>query len=322
MTPAELARQVRLLELSTRRRVTEVFAGEYTSAFKGRGMEFAEVREYQPGDDVRFIDWNVTARTGRPFIKRFVEERELTVMLVVDLSGSFEFGTAPRGLEGHAGGEWSVLADGSKRALAAKVCALLAFAAVRSGDRVGLCAFTDRIEHYVPPRKGSRHALRLVRELLALEPVGRGTDLTPVADRLRRVLHRRSLIFAVSDFVMGTPEETAVLERSLRRLGGVGHASGGGHDVIAAVVRDRRDAELVAAGLIRVRDPETGRECVIDTSSRRVREAYARSHANSDAQLNRTLLGAGLRGGRSRVDLWTHQPPVHSLVELFHRRER
>jgi uncharacterized protein (DUF58 family) len=322
MTPAELARQVRLLELSTRRRVTEVFAGEYTSAFKGRGMEFSEVREYQPGDDVRFIDWNVTARSGKPFIKRFVEERELTVMLVVDLSGSFEFGTAPRGLEGHAGGEWSVLADGSKRALAAKVGALLAFAAVRSGDRVGLCAFTDRIEHYVPPRKGSRHALRLVRELLALEPVGRGTDLAPVADRFRRVLHRRSLIFVVSDFLPGTPDGTGALERSLRRLGGAGHARGGGHDVIAAVVRDRRDAELVAAGLVRVRDPETGREAVIDTSSRRVREAYAEAFRRSNAELDRALVGAGLRGGRARVDLWTHEPPVHSLVELFHRRER
>lgn len=322
MTPAELARQVRLLELSTRRRVTEVFAGEYTSAFKGRGMEFSEVREYQPGDDVRFIDWNVTARSGRPFIKRFVEERELTVMLVADLSGSFEFGTAQRGLEGAARGEWSVLADGSKRALAAKVCALLAFAAVRSGDRVGLCAFTDRVEHYVPPRKGSRHALRLVRELLALEPRGRGTDLAPAAERLRRVLHRRSLIFVVSDFISTAPDGASALARSLRRLGGIGHARGGGHDVIAAVARDRRDAELVAAGLIRVRDPETGREVVIDSSSRRVREAYAEAFRRADTQLDEALAGAGLRGGRSRVDLWTHEPPVHSLVELFHRRER
>ena len=324
MTPAELARQVRLLELSTRRRVTEVFAGEYTSAFKGRGMEFSEVREYQPGDDVRFIDWNVTARSGRPFIKRFVEERELTVMLVVDLSGSFEFGTAPRGLEGAAGGEWSVLADGSKRALAAKVGALLAFAAVRSGDRVGLCAFTDRIEHYVPPRKGSRHALRLVRELLALEPKGRGTDLGPVADRLRRVLHRRSLVFVVSDFTTASPEGPLSFEHSLRRLGQTGNSGGGrgGHDIIAAVVRDKRDAELVAAGLVRVRDPETGREAVIDTSSRRVREAYAEAFRKADGDLDRALRGAGLRGGRARVDLWTHQPPVHSLVELFHRRDR
>ncbi len=319
MTPAELARQVRLLELSTRRRVTEVFAGEYTSAFKGRGMEFAEVREYQPGDDVRFIDWNVTARTGRPFIKRFVEERELTVMLVVDLSGSFEFGTAPGGIEGHAGGEWSVLADGSKRAVAAKAAALLAFAAVRSGDRVGLCAFTDRIEHFVPPRKGSRHALRLVRELLALEPRGRETDLAPVADRLRRVLHRRSLIFVISDFL--APSEPRGFEASLRRLARAGGARGG-HDVIAAVVRDKRDAELVSAGLVRVRDPETGRETVIDTSSRRVRDAYKQAFDRADADLSRALIGAGLRGGRSRVDLWTHEQPVHSLVELFHRRER
>lgn len=328
MTPAELARQVRLLELSTRRRVTEVFAGEYTSAFKGRGMEFSEVREYQPGDDVRFIDWNVTARTGRPFIKRFVEERELTVMLVVDLSGSFDFGTAAttRGVTG----EWSVLADGSKRALAAKVCALLAFAAVRSGDRVGLCAFTDRVEHYVPPRKGARHALRLVRELLALERKGNGTDLEPVADRLRRVLHRRSLLFVVSDFVSTMQGNTNAkpFEDSLRRLAGAGRAggggggAGGGHDIIAAVVRDLRDAELVSAGMIRVRDPETGQERVLDTSSRRVRDAYTAAFRRAEGELEKALAGAGLRGGRSRVNLWTHEQPVHSLVELFHRRER
>lgn len=322
MLTEELMREVRRLQVRTRRRVEGLFAGEYHTAFKGRGIEFADVREYEPGDDVRAIDWNVTARAGHPFVKRFVEERELTVMLVADLSGSFEFGTAERGLEGTAGGEWSVLADGSKRALAAKACALLAFAAVRSGDRVGLCAFTDQVEHYVPPRKGSRHALRLVRELLALEPRGRGTDLAPVADRLRRVLHRRSLIFVISDFISSSPDGPSALERSLRRLGGIGHARGGGHDVVAAVVRDRRDAELVAAGLLRVRDPETGQEVVIDTSSRRVRDAYRDSFRRADVQLDQALAGAGLRGGRSRVDLWTHEPPVHSLVELFHRRER
>jgi len=245
----------------------------------------------------------------------------LTVMLAVDLSASFEFGTAPHALEGQAAGEWSVLADGSKRALAAKVGALLAFAAVRSGDRVGLCAFTDRVEHYVPPRKGSRHALRLVRELLALEPKGRGTDLAPVADRLRRLLHRRSLVFVISDFLSTAPGGAKAFEHSLRRLGRAG-TSRGGHDLIAAVVRDRRDAELVSAGLVRVRDPETGIEGVLDTSSRRVREAYAATFKVADGELDRTLAGAGLRGGRSRVDLWTHLPPVHSLVELFHRRER
>lgn len=331
MTPAELARQVRLLELSTRRRVTEVFAGEYSSAFKGRGMEFADVREYQPGDDVRFLDWNVTARTGRPFVKRFVEERELTVMLVVDVSGSLAFGTSgPADHAAHVSPHrpdepaWSVLAEGSKRALAAKVCALLAFAAVRAGDRVGLCAFTDQIELFLPARKGSRHALRLVRELLALEPVGTGTNPQAAAERLRRTLHRKSLVFFVSDFLAHGPDAAAAFERALRRVSGGGRAAGGGrgHDVVAAVIRDRRDAELVNAGLVRVRDPESGREAVIDTSSRRVREAYAAAFARSDAALDRAIVSAGLRAGRSRVTLWTHDEPVHELVGLFHRRER
>lgn len=328
MTPAELARQVRLLELSTRRRVTEVFAGEYSSAFKGRGMEFADVREYQPGDDVRFIDWNVTARSGRPFVKRFVEERELTVILAVDVSGSLAFGTSgPADHAAHSGPHrpdepaWSVLAEGSKRALAAKVCALLAFAAVRAGDRVGLCAFTDRVELALPARKGSRHALRLVRELLALEPAGRATSPAAAADHLRRTLHRRSLIFFISDFLAPGAAGEASFERALRRIAGGGRATRG-HDVVAAVIRDRRDAELVNAGLVRVRDPETGREAVIDTSSPRVREAWASAFARADAALDRAIAGAGLRTSRARATLWTHDEPVHGLVELFHRRER
>ncbi|MBX3403444.1 MAG: DUF58 domain-containing protein [Phycisphaeraceae bacterium] len=328
MTPAELARQVRLLELSTRRRVTEVFAGEYSSAFKGRGMEFADVREYQPGDDVRFIDWNVTARSGRPFIKRFVEERELTVMLAVDVSGSLAFGTSgPTDHAAHTSPHrpdepaWSVLAEGSKRALAAKVCALLAFAAVRAGDRVGLCAFTDRVELSVPARKGSRHALRLVRELLALDATGRGTNPAAAADLLRRTLHRRSLVFFVSDFLAPGASGEASFERALRRIAGGGRAARG-HDVVAAAIRDRRDAELVNAGLVRLRDPETGREAVIDTSSSRVRDAYSAAYSRADSALDRAIAGAGLRALRARVTLWTHDEPVHELVGLFHRRER
>ena len=327
MTPAELARQVRLLELSTRRRVTEVFAGEYSSAFKGRGMEFADVREYQPGDDVRFIDWNVTARSGRPFIKRFVEERELTVMLAVDVSGSLAFGTSgPADHAAHTSPHrpdepaWSVLAEGSKRALAAKVCALLAFAAVRAGDRVGLCAFTDRVELSLPPRKGSRHALRIVRELLALDAAGRGTNPAAAADLLRRTLHRGSLVFFVSDFLAPGAAGEASFERALRRIAGGGRAAAG--DVAATIIRDRRDAQLINAGLVRQRDPETGREAVIDTSSSRVRDAYAAAFSRADSTLDRAIAGAGLRASRARVTLWTHDEPVHELVGLFHRRDR
>ena len=212
MSPAELARQVRLLEIATRHIVTDVFAGDYSSAFKGRGIEFADVREYQPGDDVRTIDWNVTARAGRPFIKRFSEERELTVMLAVDLSGSGGFGTGVR----------------SKRELACEVAALLAFAAVRKGDRVGLLIFTDRVEMYVPPKKGARHTLRLIRELLAFEPTHLGTRLTAAADHLCRLLPRRSLVFVISDFL--SDDLTPAMRKLAPR-----------HDLVALDVGDPRD---------------------------------------------------------------------------------
>lgn len=289
MSPAELAQQVRQLELATRHIVTEVFAGEYSSAFKGRGMEFADVREYQPGDDVRAIDWNVTARAGRPFVKRFTEERELSVLLAVDLSASGDFGTALK----------------SKRELACEVAALLAFAAVKKGDRAGLLIFTDRVELFIPPRKGSRHVLRLIRELLAFEPAHVGTRFLAASDHLARVLHRRSLVFLVSDF------QAEDLEAASRRL--APH-----HDLVAIDIHDPRDSELIPAGLIDVRDPETGRHSLIDTSSRRVREAY-RSAMLAAAEKRATLL---TRLGVDRLELSTAQPYVHELVRFFRQRER
>lgn len=289
MTPAELAQQVRQLELATRHIVTEVFAGEYSSAFKGRGMEFADVREYQPGDDVRAIDWNVTARAGRPFIKRFTEERELSVLLAVDLSASGDFGTAEK----------------SKRELAAEVAALLAFAAVKKGDRAGLLIFTDRVELFIPPRKGSRHVLRLIRELLAFEPAHRGTSFIAASDHIARVLRRRSLIFLVSDFI--APD----LETATRRLAPR-------HDVVALDVSDPRDFELAPAGLMDVQDPETGRRILLDTSSRRVREAY-QATMTAAAQSRATLLQ---RLGIDRIELTTARPYVHELVRFFKQRER
>lgn len=289
MSPAELAKQVRLLEITTRRIVTEVFAGEYSSAFKGRGMEFADVREYQPGDDIRSIDWNVTARAGRPFVKRFTEERELSVLLMVDLSGSGAFGTAEK----------------TKRELSCELAALLIFAAVKKGDRAGLLIFTDHVEHFIPPRKGSRHALRLIRELLAFEPEHAGTSFLAAAEHVTHVLRRRSLVFMVSDF-MG-----ADLEPALRRLAPR-------HDLVAIDVSDPRDFELVPAGLLDVEDPETGRTVLVDTSSRRVRDAYRQAMASAAERRAQVVQRLGI----DRLALDTASPYVHELVRFFKQRER
>lgn len=288
MTPAELARQVRLLEIRTRHAVTEVFAGEYSSAFKGRGIEFAEVREYQPGDDVRTIDWNVTARTGKPFVKRFTEERELTVLLTVDLSASGNFGTQER----------------STRRLAVEAAAVLGFAAARKGDRVGLLIFTDRVELFIPPKKGPRHTLRLIRELLAFEPEHTGTDLRAAADHIARVVRRRSVVFVVSDFLIQDAADglSIIAPR---------------HDVIAVRVGDPRERELVSAGVLEVRDPETGGRRLIDSSSRRVREAYRAAMQDHEVAITSTLR----RSGVDDVSLSTDRPYIHDLVELFHKRE-
>jgi uncharacterized protein (DUF58 family) len=289
MTPAELARQVRLLEIRTRHAVTEVFAGEYSSAFKGRGIEFAEVREYQPGDDVRTIDWNVTARTGKPFVKRFTEERELTVLLTIDLSASGDFGTQER----------------STRRLAVEAAAVLGFAAARKGDRVGLLIFTDRVELYIPPKKGPRHTLRLIRELLAFEPTHTGTNLRAAADHIARVVRRRSVVFVVSDFLLPNPGDA---------LGVLAPR----HDVIAVRVGDPRERELISAGVLEVRDPETGERTLIDSSSRRVRDAYREAMEDHEDAVTAVLRRTGVDG----VELSTDRPYVHDLVELFHKRER
>lgn len=305
MTPAELARQVRNLQITTRHLVTEVFAGEYSSAFKGRGIEFADVREYEPGDDIRAIDWNVTARTGRPFIKRFTEERELTVLLVVDCSASNNFSSvAPHawqeegGVDGHS--------PHTKQTLASEVAALIAFAAVKKGDRVGLQMFTDRVERYVPPRKGQNHALRIVRDLLAFDtpPEGRGTDLGAACRHVLLTQRRRAVVFIVSDFL------GVELEDSLRTL--VGR-----HDVVALDIGDPREFELVPAGLMTLADPETGETIELDTSSARVRAAYRDSMAALQNRKDRVLDRLGI----DHVTLATDRPYVHELVEFFLRRE-
>ncbi len=246
--PPEILRQVKLIELRTRGLVNSLFTGEYHSVFKGQGMEFAEVREYQPGDEVRSIDWNVTARMRRPFVKRYVEERELTVMLVVDLSGSERFGTQGR----------------FKSELASELGAVLGMSAIRNNDRVGAMLFTDRIEHVLPPKKGRRHALRLIRDLLAFEPTGSKTDVSGAMQYLARMLRQHTIIFIISDFL------DAEIEKPLKRLSQR-------HDVVAITVEDPSERVLPDIGLVRFIDPESGATIDVDTSDTDVRTQFARA---------------------------------------------
>lgn len=287
--PPELLRKIRRIEIRARRLVNSVFLGEYHAVFRGRGIEFSEVREYEPGDDVRGIDWNVTARMGAPFIKKFVEERELTVMLAVDISASDAFGSAGQ----------------SKREVAAEVGALLAFSAIRNNDKVGLIAFSDHVERYVPPKKGARHALRVVRELLYREPAGRGTRIEAAVEFLQRVLRRRSVIFLLSDF------QDQGYERGLRVLARR-------HDLTAVVLGDRREVELPNAGLVELEDAETGALILVDTSDPRVRRRYAdRAIAARDAR--RQLFA---RTQIDQIELWSGQSYVEPLIAYFRRRAR
>lgn len=286
---ADVLRQVRRLELRTRRLMDSSFAGEYRSLFKGQGMEFAEVREYQPGDEVRTIDWNVTARMGRPFVKQYVEERELTVMLAVDLSGSSQFGTRPR----------------FKHELAIEMAGVLALAAVRNNDRVGLLLFTDKIEHALPPRKGRKHALRLIRDLMTVRPTGRGTNIAVATDRLSKLLTHRAVIFFCSDFI--APD----LERPLARIAQR-------HDVIAVTLEDPAERELPDVGLARLEDPETGERIEIDTSNPKVRKAFS-DRVMSDDMIRRRLFG---RLGLDEIVVHTEFGYVDALLAFFRARSR
>ena len=253
MLSPELIRAVRHIEIRTRHLVNDSFAGEYHAIFKGRGMEFDEVREYQPGDDVRTIDWNVTARMGHPFVKRYVEERELTVMLAFDASASGSFGTKDR----------------FKRELAAELGAVLAFSAITNNDKVGLLAFTDEIELHIPPRKGRRHVLRLIRDLLAFEPHGRGTDIVGGLDRLNHTLKRRAIVFLVSDMLQSDEDgPTDALERALL-------ATNRRHDLVAVTIADPRETAWPDVGLVSLEDAESGARMWVDSASPAWREAFA-----------------------------------------------
>jgi uncharacterized protein (DUF58 family) len=292
MDRAELMKDVRRLQVLARRAVTEIFSGEYASAFRGRGMEFEEVREYQPGDDVRTIDWNVTARAGKPFVKRYVEERELTALLVVDLSASGMFGSVAK----------------LKRRVMLECAALVSLVAAMNNDRAALVTFTDRVEAFIPPRKGSVAASRILRELIAADPQGAGTNLPAALDFTCARVRRRSLLFVVSDFLSPA---TGGFEAALA-------LAAGRHELIALHVRDPREAELEPVGLLSVRDPETGRGATIDTSSAKVRAAYRDAVARSAAMARRAVLSAG----GDYAEVWTHRPPADAILEIFRRRER
>jgi uncharacterized protein (DUF58 family) len=282
-----LLKRIRGIEIRSRRLVNSVFLGEYHAVFRGRGIEFAEVREYELGDDVRAIDWNVTARMGAPYIKKYVEERELTVILALDVSASEAFGSAGR----------------TKREVAAEVGALLALAAIRNNDKVGLIAFSDRIERFVPPHKGRQHALRVIRELLYLRPQSRGTSIAGALEFMRRVLPRRSVIFLLSDF-QDSGYETAL--RVLARR----------HDITAVTLSDPRELTLPAVGMIEVEDAETGVHVLVDTSDRRVRELYAVRAAGLREERRRILTSTAV----DRIELSTDASYVEPLIAYFRRR--
>ncbi|MEM7622113.1 MAG: DUF58 domain-containing protein [Planctomycetota bacterium] len=300
MLTEELMREVRRLRVSTSRRVDDLFAGEYQSAFKGQGIEFAEVREYEPGDDVRSIDWNVTARAGKPFIKRFVEERQLTVVFAVDTSASSLFGTVGR----------------TKARLLAEAGAAISLAAQTKRVRIGFMRFSDAVDLWVAPGRGPRHLLRIIRELVAAEPAGTGAAFPEAVERLSRLLKRRAVIFLASDWLLppiegDVPAPPARLETALKVLTRR-------NDVIALRAADRRDADIPALGLVAMRDPETGRTVSVDTASKRVRahlrDAHDAQQRATDALLRRT--------GVDLVDLATDRPFVTDLLRYFRLREQ
>ncbi len=295
MDPAvtrEILKKVRQVELRTRRLVTDALAGEYHSVFKGRGMDFDEVREYSPGDEVRLIDWNVTARTGVPFIKKLREERELTILLAVDVSASGHFGSQSQ----------------SKQELAAEVASVLAFSAIRNRDKVGLLLFTDEVEQYIPPTKGRSHVLRVIREILFHTPQRLGTDVADALDFINDVQSRRAVVFVISDFI----ETTSAFERLRHQL----QMTNKRHDLVLIHLRDKREEELPSLGLITLEDPETGEVMVVDTSSRKVREEFTALSKSRLDQFRRAARQAGV----DSLELRTGEPYSHALYTFFKNR--
>ncbi len=289
MIPREVLKKIKQIELRTNRLVTESLAGQYHSVFKGQGMNFDEVREYQPGDEVRTIDWNVTARMNHPFVKKFVEERELTVMLIVDVSGSNLFGSGNQ----------------TKRELAAEIASVLAFSAIRNNDKVGLLLFSDRVEKFIPPRKGKRHVLRVIREIMVFEPEHRGTHVDEALQFLLRVTKHRSIAVLLSDFL--NPLPPSLLRQVNRR-----------HDLVAVHIEDDREYLLPTLGYITLRDAESDELVEINTGDSRKRQAFVERIEKLQAQKMRTLQTAGV----DSIKLRTGQPYAVPLARFFESRER
>jgi uncharacterized protein (DUF58 family) len=302
MIPKDLFKKVRRIEITTSRLVTDVFAGQYHSVFKGRGLEFDEVREYFPGDDVRTIDWNVTARTGKPHIKKYVEERELTVMLLVDVSLSCQFSSV----------------NDLKSKLAAEIAALLAFSAIRNNDKIGLLIFTDKIEKFIPPVKGTKNVLRLIREILYFKPQNKATDMVAALDYLNKVVTRKSVAFLISDFFENESALKITENAGQGRLKKALAIANRRHDLIAVTLNDPRESELPNCGLLLLQDAENGRLTLVDTSSSKVQEQYRQS-AQTRLKNRRRLFDSV---GMDHIDIATDKSYSDEIVKFFLKRRK
>ncbi|MEK6732185.1 MAG: DUF58 domain-containing protein [Candidatus Omnitrophota bacterium] len=289
MIPKEILKKVRQIEIRTGRLVNDVFAGEYESVFKGRGMEFHEVREYVPGDDIRSIDWNVTARAGHPYVKKFIEERELTVIIMADMSGSGSFGTRNK----------------MKIELMAEIGAVLSFSAIKNNDKIGLLLFTDKVEKFIPPKKGRPHVLRVIRELLYYKPESRNTSINLALEYLGKVLKKRSVIFLISDFMDSNYE---------RRLGILNRR----HDIIGISISDPREKDLIDIGLVELEDAETGEILFLDTGDNLLRKELAKGRASFTEGRNRVFRSMGI----DSVDISTDRSYIEPLILFFKARAR
>ncbi len=289
MIPREILKKIKRIQITTSRMVTNVFAGQYQSVFKGKGMEFYEVREYLPGDEIRSIDWNVTARMGHPYVKKFVEERELTVMLLLDTSMSCYFGSVTK----------------LKNQLAAELCSVLAFSANQNNDKVGLIIFTDRIEKFVPPRKGLRHILRVIREALYYEAEGKGTNISLALEYLNRVTRRKAITFIISDF----------FDEGFKNLLSVSNKR---HDIVAVTITDPREIDLPDVGIIRLNDAETGEDFIIDTGDSNFRRQYKQDNLKRIKEREGLLRSINV----DNIDIYTDRPYTMELIKFFRMREK
>ena len=289
MIPKDILKKIQQIQIHTRRLVNEAFVGEYHSVFKGRGMEFDEVREYQPGDEIRTIDWNVTARMGRPFIKRYVEERELTVMLLVDVSASGNFGSIKH----------------LKNEVATEICAILALSAIKNNDKVGMIMFTDKIEKFIPPKKGPKHVLRVIRELLCTQPTGKGTNISVALEYLNKITHRRTISFIVSDFIAN--DYAHALRIANKK-----------HDMIAITIVDPREQELPNVGFIELRDAESDEILLLDTADSLVRKEFGALNNRRRQEQSRLFRSMGV----DEILINTNRHHVEPIVRFFRMREK